>query len=211
MLGWKYQIQIQCQSQTLEVSCVNLFKQICTSVSSLSLAGTHSPQASTQLRTDKATLLDSSSTLTHRMCDVNHSLCVPLSLCLPSPPFWTCLHCSRLAFYLSPISPHPIHHPSSIGPREEEDVPSCCAQVWLSEVAVCMCVFARLHSDMKERGEHLKTPLQSRCPSICADHSWLFPFYSLRRTHTAAGHTHTRTYTHLLQGSMTLETENENW
>lgn len=117
----------------------------CTDLLPLSLAGPHSPHANTQLSTDKATLLGLSQPVPLAKC-VNHSLSVP-----PLPRFWTCLHDSILSFYLSPIPPHPIRHSASIAPREEEDGPSCCAQVCLSEVTVCMCVFERFHEGMKKR------------------------------------------------------------
>lgn len=123
----------------------------CTDLLPLSLTAPHSPHANTQLNTDKATLLGLSQLVSLAKC-VNHSLSVPhFCLWLPSSPFWTCLHGSILPFYLSPTSSHPIPHSASIAPWEEEDGPSCCAQVCLSEVTVCMCVFVRLHEGMKER------------------------------------------------------------
>lgn len=97
----------------------------------------HSPRANTQLCTDKATLLVLSQLVSLAKC-VNHSLSVPLWTLSASdsfsPPFWSYLYGSISSFYLPPISPHPISNCASIAPWEEEDIPSCCAQVCLSEV-----------------------------------------------------------------------------
>lgn len=79
-------------------------------------------------------------------------------------------------------------------------VPGVC----FSEVAVCASERLR-EGHESDRGS--KTPLQSRCPSICADHSLLCPlFFSISHTHL---HIYTFTQRHLLQGSMTLLSENE--
>lgn len=62
-------------------------------------------------------------------------------------------------FISSPTSRHPI--PVSVAPREEEDGPSCGAQVCLSEVGsacvcVCVCLSMRVHESRRSIWKHLE-------------------------------------------------------
>ncbi len=175
----------------------------CTDLLSHGLTGLHSPHANTQLNTDKATLLDLSLPVSLAKC-VNHSLSVP-----PLPSFWTCLHDSILLFYLSPNSPHPIPHSASIAPWEGENGPSCCAQVCLSEVTVRMCVFVHFHEGMKERKRASENTITEQVSlHLCRSQltfSSLSESVSFCHTHPVP---HTFTQGRLLQGSVTLATEN---
>lgn len=167
----------------------------CTDRLPLSLTGPHSPQANTQLKTDKATLLDSSQLVSLSKC-VNNSLF--LSLGLPSSsPFWTFLYGHISSFYLTPISPHPISHSASFAPWEE-DVSSCCAQLFLSEVPVCVCGLAWGHEGGRESiwKHHYRAGV---LPSVLITvNFFLFLWFCLFLPHR-----------HSLQGSVTLLVENE--
>lgn len=125
--------------------------QLCSSTDLLPLRGPRLPHANKRLNSDKATLLNISQPVSLAKC-VNHSLPVPSSVSDSSLlPLWTRPHGSISLFYLSPISPHPIRHWASIAPREEEDGPSCGAQVCLSEVSVCMCECMKAGEGASER------------------------------------------------------------
>lgn len=166
--------------------------QIC----SLSHTGQHAPQGNTQVNTDKPSLVDLSR-LVSLAKSAKYSLSVHVCPSLSSPPLPLDLHRWVHIVLLSESHSFLSHQSLCLfAPWEEEDVPLCCAQLCLSEVAVCAC------GHESDRGS--KTPLQSRCPSICADHSLLFPPLSLSVTHI-----HTFTQRHLLQDSVTLLSENE--
>lgn len=166
--------------------------QIC----SLSHTGQHAPQGNTQVNTDKPSLVDLSR-LVSLAKSAKYSLSVHICPSLSSPPLPLDLHRWVHIVLLSESHSFLSHQSLCLfAPWEEEDVPSCCAQLCLSEVAVCVC------GHESDRGS--KTPLQSRCPSICADHSLLFPPLPLSVTHI-----HTFTQRLLLQDSVTLLSENE--
>lgn len=146
--------------------------QIC----SLSHTGQHAPQGNTQVNTDKPSLVDLSQ-LVSLAKSAKYSLSVHVCPSLSSPPLPLDLHRWVHIVLLSESHSFLSHQSLCLfAPWEEEDVPSCCAQLCLSEVAVCVC------GHESDRGS--KTPLQSRCPSICADHSLLSPL-SLCLSHTS--------------------------
>lgn len=180
----------------------------------LSLTGPHSPHANTQLNTDEATLLDLSQLVSPNVW-TTHCLSPTFSLSL-TPLFWTCLHCSILSFYLSPISPHPIHHSAPIAPWEMEDGPSCCAQVCLSEVNVDVCVCACMRAWKRERewerdGIWKNTITEQVSFHLCRS-QLTFPLSLSETVYVCQTHPvltqHTFTQGRLSQGNMRLSTRN---
>lgn len=118
-------------------------------VQACSLSDGHSHQ--TQTNTDKTTLLDWSHLISHAKC-IRHSLSVPTTVCDPH----LLVH-SISSFYLAPILPHPLHQSAITALWDEEDDPSCCAQVCFSEVCLNVCIC--LHEGMKGKKNASETTI----------------------------------------------------